>query len=375
MGWTGEPEEKKEEEKIVPRDARLGLGAMSRPPDEKKKGHKGDKHSKNDKNDKYEKNKKVWEKQAKERKKQVINEDDLVMLLDVNYAGKRGSVVAVRGVPGLDRIRICLESNGKSVEIKRTDAVLLSAGDLLENPYNGVKAQNIENGPTFFGLKPKSGDDKGDKGEKGENADRNRNNRSDESGRNDRNDRNKKNDKNERNDRSEKDSDRNESRKRNIDEVDRGRGENNRDSHREKDRESNRDRDRDRERDRDRNDDRRYEDEKDKKRSKENKDNDKWVSDHSVSDFKREKNNNGIKEEKYNIHSSKNNNNNSNNKKNNDNDNDNNKINNRSNRDDKNNKSWLMTGIRVKIISQKHYKKYYKMKASVVDVPGIGIGE
>ena len=117
-----------------------------------------------------EKKQKNWEKKAAEKvKKQIINEGDFIWIKDVLYAGKRGSVKAVRGVPGLDRIRICLENNGKMIEIKRTDAVLLSEEELKENPYRGVESEN--EGPssqTFFGLKPQ-GDERGSErgGERG----------------------------------------------------------------------------------------------------------------------------------------------------------------------------------------------------------------
>jgi hypothetical protein len=37
---------------------------------------------------------------------QVLAEGDIVWLKDPVYAGRRASVVAIRGVPGLDRIRV-----------------------------------------------------------------------------------------------------------------------------------------------------------------------------------------------------------------------------------------------------------------------------
>jgi hypothetical protein len=151
MGWTGPSEEDAEREKagkerIVPRDARLGLGALCRPPDEKNRGNR----------EKNKVSKKEWEKKAEEKlKKQVLSEGDIVWLKDPSYAGRRGSVVAVRGVPGLDRIRVSLETSGKSVEIKRTDAVLLSESDLEAEPYRGlppVMAEEPPSAPKFFGL-------------------------------------------------------------------------------------------------------------------------------------------------------------------------------------------------------------------------------
>jgi hypothetical protein len=75
---------------------RLGLGATARPPEPKGKREKPTDKVKRDE----------WAKKAEEKlKKQQLAETDIVWLRDPQHAGKRAIVMAVRGVPGLDRIR------------------------------------------------------------------------------------------------------------------------------------------------------------------------------------------------------------------------------------------------------------------------------
>ena len=159
MGWTGpdvsteatENQKKQlieDKERMIPRESRLGLGATARPPEEKGRGNK----------ERNAQKKKEWDKKAHEMlKKQTLTEDDIVWLRDPQYAGRRAVVTAVRGVPGLDRIRVRLESVGTSIEVKRTDAVLLSAEELAKDPFKGVPVEDASaagsnNGTKFFGL-------------------------------------------------------------------------------------------------------------------------------------------------------------------------------------------------------------------------------
>ena len=169
MGWTG-PDESTEateqqkklqmddKERILPRENRLGLGATARPPEEKGRGNK----------EKNAQKKKEWDKKAHELlKKQTLTEDDFVWLRDPQYAGLRAVVTAVRGVPGLDRIRVRLESVGTTIEVKRTDAVLLSAEELANDPFKGVPVEDAttsahNNGTKFFGLVDSSRSSTGD---------------------------------------------------------------------------------------------------------------------------------------------------------------------------------------------------------------------
>ena len=136
-------------ENQVPRENRLGLGAMARPPDAKDK-RRGTKEQRDQKN-------KDWDKKVeKSLKKQQLNEQDFVWLRDPLYAGRRARIVAVRGVPGLDRIRVILETNGMHVEVKRSDAVLLSIEELNDRPYvqvaPAVDAPKLDTSTKFFGL-------------------------------------------------------------------------------------------------------------------------------------------------------------------------------------------------------------------------------
>lgn len=127
MGWTGPSEEDtKKVYDINPREYRLGLGALPKPPDEKGPGDKKKKEEK----------KKEWMKKANDLlKNQTFEDGDLVWLRDPMYAGRRARVIASRGVPGLDRIRLQLESDSRIVELKRTDAVILTSQELEEKPY------------------------------------------------------------------------------------------------------------------------------------------------------------------------------------------------------------------------------------------------
>ena len=122
MGWTGPTEEDKLKKfDIQPRDYRLGLGALPKPPDLKGPGNPIKKKEEIQK----------WAKKANEAlKKQVLKVfiytlisffkiilhkfiyiyfvwqcDDIVWLRDPLFAGRRAKITATAGVPGLDRIR------------------------------------------------------------------------------------------------------------------------------------------------------------------------------------------------------------------------------------------------------------------------------
>jgi hypothetical protein len=128
MGWTGPTSEdqariKKSEEPMMARESRLGLGAAPKPPDDKKK-HKPN-ESKGD-----------WQKKVEEKiKKQSLQVGDLVWLRSAIEAGKRAQIIATKGVPGLDKVRVRMELDGRVLEIHRKDVVLLSSTALEEVPY------------------------------------------------------------------------------------------------------------------------------------------------------------------------------------------------------------------------------------------------
>ena len=318
MGWSGEKEETKEEEKLVARDARLGLGASARPPDEKQRGSKED----------IKKRKEEWDKKASEKlKKQLLNDGDFVWLRDVANAGKRALVVCTRGVPGLDRIRVRLELSGKSIEIKRTDAVLLSEEDLKAEPYHPADPVNTDTVTNqFFGLKKNEEDNK-------DSERKERNDRSEREGKETREDRDKR--------------------------------ERLRDSKRERDGERG-----DGERSR-------KNDKKDlnHKNDYDNYENNKSSGDRDVSSSGKDRrsahDNNGTDDGSYSNNNNRNNNNNnsssssSGSKNNNSNNNSTSKSNNSSSSGS--GSTWLVTGIRVRVVSKRCAG--YLEKGSVVDVP------
>lgn len=137
MGWEGPTADSEEKGKkgyeLVVRESRLGLGATAKPPDE---SHKKGRNTKNNKITEE------WKKKAEEAlKNQKLKVGDIVWLRDPLYVSQKGRVTAVKGVPGLDRIRVTLNSiagpnrEPKTVDVKRTDAVLMTEdSDLSQMP-------------------------------------------------------------------------------------------------------------------------------------------------------------------------------------------------------------------------------------------------
>ena len=119
MGWEGynkedEASSKKYDDPIKPRALRLGLGAAPKPPEAKRGDKKANKELEEE-----------WKKKAKDKlSKQKLNEGDLIWIRDPQYAGRKARVLAVQGVPGLDKIRVRLENDGRVLDIRKTDAVL-----------------------------------------------------------------------------------------------------------------------------------------------------------------------------------------------------------------------------------------------------------
>ena len=145
MGWAG-PDQyddeiaKKLNSAGTARDQRLGLGATPKPPEDSKKGNK----------ETREKLKNEWEKKAEEKvAKQVLTKDNIVWLRNKHHGGLRALVLATKGVPGLDKIRVSLEMDGEVVEVKRTDAILLSEKELEETPFNYEAGRSSRDGASL----------------------------------------------------------------------------------------------------------------------------------------------------------------------------------------------------------------------------------
>lgn len=113
MGWHGEREEGAAEARKEGYSNRLGLGAVAKPPDAKHAHKPGNRASSE-----------AWALRGEERvRAQTLREGDLVWLRAEGLAGVRARVVAVRGVAGLDRVRVLLE-DGRTTEVRRAEAVL-----------------------------------------------------------------------------------------------------------------------------------------------------------------------------------------------------------------------------------------------------------
>jgi G patch domain/KOW motif-containing protein len=156
MGWKGPDKEdgKKKEEKMVAREQRLGLGAQARPPDKPKHHSKKDGiiaggsssssggGGRSEADIKRERDRQRWEQRAEERlRDQKLYDADYVWLrAPAELSGKRAVVVAARGVPGLDRVRLQLEHTGRIVEVPRKDCVLLSPAEMEDKPF--AEAEN-----------------------------------------------------------------------------------------------------------------------------------------------------------------------------------------------------------------------------------------
>jgi len=133
MGWAGTSDEeqaildKKYTEPIMARESRVGLGATAKPPSKDSRGIKA------------KVGKEKWMQMADEKvKSQQLSEGQLVWIRDPLYAGRRAVILASQGVPGLERIRVTMESDATHVELKKSDVVVLTEKELLETPYQGV---------------------------------------------------------------------------------------------------------------------------------------------------------------------------------------------------------------------------------------------
>lgn len=133
MGWTGATNEEKElldkqYAPVIARESRVGLGAIAKPPDKSTRSN----------NETKEKNRTMWVQKSNEKiSSQQISNGQFVWIRNPLYAGRRGVVVATQGVPGLDSIRIAMESDGSLIEVRKKDIVHLTEDQLKIQPYVG----------------------------------------------------------------------------------------------------------------------------------------------------------------------------------------------------------------------------------------------
>ena len=124
MGWDGNSSENKEHaERVLPREARLGLGATSiKSLGELSSGGRNSKRSRTN----HAEEKSLTKQIDMKLSKQSIYKGDTVILLDKSYAGKRATVLETNGLLGLNKIRVSLESSGEILEFLRNDVSLLN---------------------------------------------------------------------------------------------------------------------------------------------------------------------------------------------------------------------------------------------------------
>ena len=146
MGWNGpSPEDLAAQEKLsrggqgvsvlgmggsggpppnLTRDARLGLGAVAKPPAKYAKGAKAERGNE------------LWRKRAQEKvNAQVLQVGVVVRLCSGEHGGRRATVVATAGVPGLEKIRVSMETDGGLEEIGRKEVIAVSLEELGEKPF------------------------------------------------------------------------------------------------------------------------------------------------------------------------------------------------------------------------------------------------
>ncbi|KAJ1425311.1 hypothetical protein B484DRAFT_451111 [Ochromonadaceae sp. CCMP2298] len=131
-------------EQLVPRENRLGLGAMAKPPDRpKNKGTGARPPAAGGVADavaqRKETQRKEWERRAEKRLgAQKLEDGDVVLLRkcrELALEGKRAVVVQARGVPGLDQIRVQMERSGRVLDTGLRDCLLVGPDDLEHRPF------------------------------------------------------------------------------------------------------------------------------------------------------------------------------------------------------------------------------------------------
>lgn len=192
MGWSGPGKEETDlvnkTASVQPRHHRLGLGAQPKPPEEKKKKRikrPGEKDRDVDV-------KKLWAEKVKaanaEKRRQQkktgsssvrLYDQDIVKVVEGEHKRTRAVITQCQGVPGLNCLRLELETTGEEVIISKKTVKLVKEEDLKEKPFVYGQSQAKDTKTRFLGLEdddPRNQDDsKKDKKRDKDDRDKDRN--------------------------------------------------------------------------------------------------------------------------------------------------------------------------------------------------------
>lgn len=106
------------------RDGRLGLGATTKPPAKDAKGVKAERENEQ------------WRKRVVEKAKaQALRLGAVVRLRSGEHGGRRAAVVATTGVPGLEMVRVSMETDGALLEISSKEVFAVGLEELRDKPF------------------------------------------------------------------------------------------------------------------------------------------------------------------------------------------------------------------------------------------------
>ena len=167
MGWKGNNDDDrrnskdKKDEEIAPRPHRLGLGATPLPPSIKNGsnggvGGNGARHRARKGGsmkdiahvEKQEEEERKWKRLLEEKRNNdiqlTLNVGSVVRirLEDGNVGNKRGKMVKIAGVPGLNRVLVQFEGDVEDTSVKKGDVVLVEKAELEAKPFEEMKSDS-----------------------------------------------------------------------------------------------------------------------------------------------------------------------------------------------------------------------------------------
>ena len=167
MGWKGNNDDDrrnskdKKDEEIAPRPHRLGLGATPLPPSIKNGsnggvGGNGARHRARKGGsmkdiahvEKQEEEERKWKRLLEEKRNNdiqlTLNVGSVVRirLEDGNVGNKRGKMVKIAGVPGLNRVLVQCEGDVEDISVKKGDVVLVEKAELEAKPFEEMKSDS-----------------------------------------------------------------------------------------------------------------------------------------------------------------------------------------------------------------------------------------